>query len=115
MVCEFVISFVFSNNYVEPSFDHLHADDQEKWKETMESAYWDDILESVKQDEPNYSHVWKLMTEIHDEIYVMAPRSWKQEVFEEIDLENLTQVSIIIVLLYLVPASLISFQFIFVL
>ncbi|MFX6573119.1 hypothetical protein ABTG52_09055, partial [Acinetobacter baumannii] len=31
-----------------------------KIKETMENAFWDRVVQSVKQDEPNYSHVMEL-------------------------------------------------------
>lgn len=62
-------------------------------KETMKKAFWDRIIESVKQVEPNYSYVVELIREVRDEICAIAP-SWRREIFEAIDLEILTQVPI---------------------
>uniref|UniRef100_A0A5B7BA90 T-complex protein 11 n=1 Tax=Davidia involucrata TaxID=16924 RepID=A0A5B7BA90_DAVIN len=62
-----------------------------KIRETMEKAFWDDIIESMKQ-EPNYDRVVELMREVRDEICEMAPQSWKQEITEAIDLDILSQV-----------------------
>lgn len=72
---------------------------QEKIRETMEKAFWDSIMESVKRDKPNYDKVIKLVREVRDEICDMAPQSWKAEITEAIDLEILCQV---------VPLSIIS-------
>lgn len=58
----------------------------------MEKAFWDDIIESVRQEEPNYSRVVELMREVRDEICAMAPHTWRQEIIEVIDLGILTQV-----------------------
>ncbi|XP_051137373.1 uncharacterized protein LOC127255720 [Andrographis paniculata] len=80
---------VFSDD---PSLPGKYLNYMEKWKGTMENAYWDWIVESVKQDDPDYSHVLKLMTKVRDEIYVMSPQSWKQEVLEDINLESLSRV-----------------------
>ncbi|CAA0841123.1 T-complex protein 11 [Striga hermonthica] len=63
-----------------------------KIKETMEKAFWDGIVESMKQDEPDYSRVVELMREVRDGICAMAPHSWRQEITEAIDLEILSQV-----------------------
>ncbi|KAA8536558.1 hypothetical protein F0562_029036 [Nyssa sinensis] len=62
-----------------------------KIRETMEKAFWDGIIESMKQ-EPNYDRVVELMREVRDEICEMAPQSWKQEITEAIDLDILSQV-----------------------
>ena len=59
----------------------------------MEKAFWDGIMESVRQDEPNYSRIVELMGEVRDEICAMAPHTWRQEIIEVIDLEILTQAS----------------------
>lgn len=59
----------------------------------MEKAFWDGIIESVKQEEPNYSRVVELMGEVRDEICAMAPHTWRQEIMEVIDLEILNQAS----------------------
>jgi hypothetical protein len=61
-------------------------------KATMEQAFWDGIIESVRQNEPDYSHVVELMKEVRVEICSMAPLSWRQEIIQAIDLEILMQV-----------------------
>ncbi|KAF5743792.1 hypothetical protein HS088_TW08G00380 [Tripterygium wilfordii] len=66
-----------------------------KIRETMEKAFWDGIIESMKQDKPNYDRVVQLMREVRDEICEMAPQSWKQDIVEAIDLEVLSQVAVI--------------------
>ncbi|GLU02940.1 hypothetical protein SLE2022_201700 [Rubroshorea leprosula] len=63
-----------------------------KVRETIEKAFWDGIMESIRQDEPNYDHVIQLVGEVRDEICEMAPQSWKEEITEAMDLEILCQV-----------------------
>ncbi|CAK9175692.1 unnamed protein product [Ilex paraguariensis] len=63
-----------------------------KVRETMENAFWDGIMESMKQEEPSYGRAVELMREVRDEICDMAPQSWKEEIIEAIDLEILSQV-----------------------
>ncbi|KAG8368800.1 hypothetical protein BUALT_Bualt15G0084400 [Buddleja alternifolia] len=75
-----------------PSTSGVYRNNMKKLKGAMEKAFWDGIVESVKQDEPNYSHVVELMREVRDEICAMAPHSWREEIFEAIDLEILAQV-----------------------
>lgn len=58
----------------------------------MEKAFWDGIMESVNQEEPNYDLVIQLLEEVRDEICTMAPQSWKQEIVEAIDVDILPQV-----------------------
>ncbi|KAI3887931.1 hypothetical protein MKX03_013166 [Papaver bracteatum] len=65
---------------------------QSKVKEAMENAFWDGIAESMKQDDPDYGRIIELMKEVKDGLCEMAPQSWKQEIFEAIDLDILTQV-----------------------
>lgn len=65
---------------------------EEKVKETMRKAFWDGIIESVKQDEPNFGRIIELMREVRDEIIWMAPESWKGDISEVIDLDILSQV-----------------------
>ena len=65
---------------------------QEKVRETMEKAFWDGIMDSLKQDEPDYSWVLKLMKEVKDELCEMSPQSWRQEIVETIDIDILPQV-----------------------
>ncbi|KAI3966808.1 hypothetical protein MKW92_053658 [Papaver armeniacum] len=65
---------------------------QSKVRETMENAFWDGIAESMKQDDPDYGRIIELMREVRDGLCGMAPQSWKQEIFEAIDVDILTQV-----------------------
>ncbi|KAG8364073.1 hypothetical protein BUALT_Bualt19G0088100 [Buddleja alternifolia] len=74
------------------STGEIHNNIMAKLKETMEKAFWDGIIESVRQDEPNYRRIVELMGEVKDGICAMAPHSWRQEIIETIDLEILTQV-----------------------
>ncbi|KAE8726441.1 hypothetical protein F3Y22_tig00006888pilonHSYRG00016 [Hibiscus syriacus] len=63
-----------------------------KIRETMEKAFWDGIMESMRQDNPNYDRVIDLVKEVRDEICEMAPKSWREEIIDTIDLEILSQV-----------------------
>lgn len=68
---------------------------QGKIKQTMENAFWDGIMESIKGDHPNYDRIVQLMGEVRDEICEMAPKIWKDEIYTAIDLEILSQVAIL--------------------
>ncbi|KAF5190555.1 T-complex protein [Thalictrum thalictroides] len=63
-----------------------------KIKDTMEKAFWNGIAESLKRDEPDYGRIVELVKEVRDELSEMAPRSWKQNIYEVIDLDILSQV-----------------------
>ncbi|KAJ6715427.1 hypothetical protein OIU85_026879 [Salix viminalis] len=63
-----------------------------KVRETMETAFWDSVMESMKQDEPKYDWVVQLVGEVRDGIQELAPESWKDEIVEAIDLDLLSQV-----------------------
>ncbi|GFY89353.1 T-complex protein 11 [Actinidia rufa] len=63
-----------------------------KIKEAMEKAFWDGITDAMKQDEPKYDRIVELMGEVRDGICEIAPLSWKEEIFEAIDLDILIQV-----------------------
>lgn len=63
-------------------------------KETLQKAFWDGIIESVEQNEPNFGRIIELLREVRDEISGMAPESWKEEISEAIDLDILSQVLI---------------------
>ncbi|KAF3444466.1 hypothetical protein FNV43_RR14158 [Rhamnella rubrinervis] len=65
---------------------------KEKIRQTMEKAFWDDILESMKKDDPDYDRVVQLMREMRDELCQIAPDSWRQMIIESIDLDILSQV-----------------------
>ncbi|WZZ16862.1 uncharacterized protein LOC106347522 isoform X2 [Brassica napus] len=72
---------------VEDEEDNL----KRKVKETMEKAFWDSVMESMKLEEPDYSCISNLMREVRDELYQMVPDSWKIEITESIDLDLLSQ------------------------
>ncbi|XP_039006386.1 uncharacterized protein LOC120133971 isoform X2 [Hibiscus syriacus] len=63
-----------------------------KIRETMDKAFWDGIMESMRQDNPNYDRVIDLVKEVRDEICEMAPKSWREEIIDTIDLKILSQV-----------------------
>ncbi|KAL2520208.1 T-complex protein 11 [Forsythia ovata] len=63
-----------------------------KVRDTMEKAFWDSVMESLKQDNPDYSWILKLVQEVRDELFEMAPSSWRLEIDQTIDMDILTQV-----------------------
>lgn len=65
---------------------------QAKIRATMENAFWDGIIESMKQDDPDFDRVIQLLREVRVELCEMAPQSWKQEVTDAFDIEVLSQV-----------------------
>ncbi|CAN1305333.1 T-complex protein 11-like protein 1 [Linum perenne] len=76
-------------------FDDVKKDEDSlkaKIRETMEKAFWDSIMDSVKQEEPDYDRLVNLVKEVRDEISEMAPASWRQTITEAIDLDVLVQV-----------------------
>ncbi|XP_044489318.1 uncharacterized protein LOC123213797 isoform X2 [Mangifera indica] len=81
-------AFVDSSSITDDNQNSIKA----KIRETMENAFWDGIIESLKLDEPKYDRVIQLVKEVRDEICEMAPQSWKEEITEAIDLEILAQV-----------------------
>ncbi|CAF1904309.1 unnamed protein product [Brassica napus] len=60
-------------------------------KETMEKAFSDSVMESMKLEAPDYSCISNLMREVRDERCQMVPDSWKVEITETIDLDLLSQ------------------------
>ncbi|CAH2070833.1 unnamed protein product [Thlaspi arvense] len=76
------------------SFDANSGDThnlQVKVKETMEKAFWDGIMESMKQSQPDFSWVLKLMNEVRDELCEISPKDWRQEIVQTIDTDVLSQ------------------------
>lgn len=67
---------------------------KDKVRETMEKAFWDSVMESMKNDEPRYNRVVDLMREARDELCSLAPQSWRQEISEAIDIDILSQLLI---------------------
>ncbi|KAJ8442860.1 hypothetical protein Cgig2_022226 [Carnegiea gigantea] len=64
-----------------------------KIRETMEQAFWDGVTESMEQQQPDYSWLLKLLTEVRDALCEMSPNSWRQEITNTIDVDILSQVS----------------------
>ncbi|KFK32085.1 hypothetical protein AALP_AA6G197500 [Arabis alpina] len=64
---------------------------QVKVKETMEKAFWDGVMESMKQSQPDFSWVLKLMKEVRDELCEIVPKDWSQEIVQTIDTDVLSQ------------------------
>ena len=58
----------------------------------MEHAFWDGVMESMKEQQPDYSWLLKLLTEVRDELCEMSPNSWRQEITGTIDVDILSQV-----------------------
>jgi len=68
----------------------------------MERAFWDNVMESMKLEKPDYSCISNLMKEVSDELCQMVPDSWKVEITETIDLDILSQVCLISLVSYYV-------------
>ncbi|XP_019089834.1 PREDICTED: uncharacterized protein LOC104719650 isoform X2 [Camelina sativa] len=64
---------------------------QVRVKETMEKAFWDGVMESMKQSQPDFSWVIKLMNEVRDELSEISPKDWRQEIVQTIDTDVLSQ------------------------
>ncbi|KAF4376886.1 hypothetical protein G4B88_018426 [Cannabis sativa] len=60
-------------------------------RETIEKAFWDGVMESMKGNESDFSWILKLVTEVRDELCHMSPKSWKHEINESIDVDILEQ------------------------
>lgn len=58
----------------------------------MEKAFWDGIKASMKEDSPDYSRILGLVKEVKDGLIGMAPKSWKQEILDSIDMDILSEV-----------------------
>uniref|UniRef100_A0A0E0CLZ1 T-complex protein 11 n=1 Tax=Oryza meridionalis TaxID=40149 RepID=A0A0E0CLZ1_9ORYZ len=65
---------------------------KEKVRETMEKAFWDVVVDSLRGDMPDYSYLVQLVKEVRDALYEMVPKGWKEEIINNIDLEILLQV-----------------------
>lgn len=60
----------------------------------MEKAFWDGVIDSLENNKSDYSRIVGLVSEVKVELCEMAPRLWKQEIHDSIDIEILTQVYI---------------------
>lgn len=65
---------------------------QAKVRETMEKAFWDIVTESLTKEPPEHSYMIELVKEIRDELCGMVPKSWKERILDNIDLDILSQV-----------------------
>ncbi|XP_042376021.1 uncharacterized protein LOC121969828 [Zingiber officinale] len=74
-------------------FDMVKAEELSiKVKETMEKAFWDEILDSLQGVKPDYSRLISLLKEVRDELCDLAPQKWKADILNSIDLDILSQV-----------------------
>ncbi|XP_074588189.1 uncharacterized protein LOC141844091 [Curcuma longa] len=74
-------------------FDMVKAEELSvKVKETMEKAFWDEILDSLQGVKPDYSRLLSLLKEVRDELCDLAPQKWKADIINSIDLDILSQV-----------------------
>ncbi|KAK4747667.1 hypothetical protein SAY87_014253 [Trapa incisa] len=62
-----------------------------KVKETMERAFWDALMESMEQDQPDFSWVLKLIKEVKDQLYELSPQKWRKDIEEAIDVDSLSE------------------------
>ncbi|KAL9269831.1 T-complex protein 11-like protein [Drosera capensis] len=79
---------ILANRLVDEEHDSL----KERVKETMENAFWDGIMDSVSGEQPDFSWVLKLVTEVRDELCEISPNNWKQNIVDAVDLDILSQV-----------------------
>jgi len=50
------------------------------------------VTDSIRGDKPDYSRLINLVKEVRDSLHELAPKEWKEEILENIDLEILSQV-----------------------
>ncbi|KAF8772411.1 hypothetical protein HU200_005816 [Digitaria exilis] len=67
-------------------------DFKKKVTEAMENAFWDMVTDSTEGDKPDYSQLVSLIKEVKDSLQELAPKQWKEEIADKIDLEILSQV-----------------------
>lgn len=67
---------------------------QAKVRETMEKAFWDGVMESMKENNSDFGWILKLVREVRDELSDISPQVWKQEITDSIDIDILSQVTI---------------------
>ncbi|CAM0945668.1 unnamed protein product [Alopecurus aequalis] len=83
------------HGYLPDSFEDigkLERDFKAKVRETMEKAFWDVVVDSMKGDTPDYSYLANLVKEVRDALHQMASKGWKEEIANNINLEMLSQV-----------------------
>ncbi|XP_006648736.1 uncharacterized protein LOC102721810 [Oryza brachyantha] len=87
IVNEILHDFIADNN-----IENVEGGFKEKVRETMEKAFWDVVMDSLRGDMPDYSYLVQLVKEVGDALHEMAPKGWKEEITNNIDLEILSQV-----------------------
>ena len=70
----------------------VEGDFKAQVRETMEKAFWDVVVDSMKGDTPDYSYLVNLVKEVRDALHQMASKGWKEEITNNINLEILSQV-----------------------
>ena len=50
------------------------------------------VTDSIRGDKLDYSRLINLVKEVRDSLHELAPKEWKEEILENIDLEILSQV-----------------------
>ncbi|KAG9447921.1 hypothetical protein H6P81_014049 [Aristolochia fimbriata] len=73
--------------------NEFQNDIKAKIRETMERAFWDSIMDSIKLGEqPDYERIVELVKEMRDELCEIAPHSWKQDIQDTLDIGIFSQV-----------------------
>ncbi|VAI56563.1 unnamed protein product [Triticum turgidum subsp. durum] len=70
----------------------VEGDFKAQVRETMEKAFWDVVVDSMKGDTPDYSYLVNLVKEVRDALQQMASKGWKEEIANNINIEILSQV-----------------------
>ncbi|CAM8901369.1 unnamed protein product [Rhodiola kirilowii] len=63
-----------------------------KVREVMEAAFWDGIVDSLRENDSGYERIVDLLREVRDEFCKLAPDSWKEEINDAINLNTFAQV-----------------------
>eukprot|EP00850_Spirogloea_muscicola_P019511 SM000192S04906 [mRNA] locus=s192:176693:182820:+ [translate_table: standard] len=65
---------------------------QARVRSTMESAFWDSVLEGLLQVPPDNSRITALVSEVRAELAALSPASWRPALEEALDADLLVQV-----------------------
>uniref|UniRef100_A0A7N0RFR8 T-complex protein 11 n=1 Tax=Kalanchoe fedtschenkoi TaxID=63787 RepID=A0A7N0RFR8_KALFE len=76
------------SNMIEEDSNQVKA----KVREVMETAFWDGIVESLRENESGYGRIVDLLREVRDEFCKLAPDSWKEEINDAINLNIFAQI-----------------------
>lgn len=72
---------------------------QAQVRSAMENAFWDNIANGLAQEPTDYKRIVDLVGEVREELEALVPESWKDELRECMDLELITQVSLLSLLI----------------